>query len=490
MGYVIRPGDVVKSRTHTYSVLKEMNKGGFADAYKAQDESGNVVFFKQYKSPSKLVPWFKSYFKYEDELNKRLRDDPVLKSASIYANEVFLGKAYKSDGVTLWTRNDSIFQVFPFVSGNMTLEDMIKKDFKEYDWEKRLYACAVFAFAMRKLHDADVIHCDLKPENVQIRYDPTIAIKYRPLLIDMDWAILSDKTAPWNGYQGYVGTVGYNSPEHLRGEIPLEVSDVFTSAIMLCQVLAGVHPFGSHLGEDDLTEYVLSGTNDFTKKGKIPFKGYVTPKFEELVLKALDVDPKKRPIMADLHAELMTMCKNHGKPDTSTDPNYSVFNGIKKVVSIFAGKKNEPTPESNPFGGHVAKTPAPATPVKKPVHRSRPTDASLVSGKSRSDETKLIVTGDCGTFATKTSFVFDQSTLRRISSQARFADVHNQFIVTTDGSTWKIKANENAANVTTLDGAVMTDREYALTGSAMVALRGRASGKTAMEIKLSVVKGS
>ena len=47
MGYIVRPNDVVRSKSHRYKILKEINKGGFADAFKAVDENGHAVFFKQ-----------------------------------------------------------------------------------------------------------------------------------------------------------------------------------------------------------------------------------------------------------------------------------------------------------------------------------------------------------------------------------------------------------------------------------------------------------
>lgn len=483
MGYVVRPGDIVKSENHTYTILKELNKGGFADAYKASTESGEYVFFKQYKSPTKLVPWFKSYFSYEKTLNDRLRNDPVLKTASVYANETFLAKPYKSDGYTLWSRNDCLFQTFPFITGNMTLADLIQKDFKEYSWEKRLYACAVFAFALRKLHDANVIHCDLKPENVQIKYDETIAIKYRPLLIDMDWSILSDKTPPWNGYQGYVGTVGYNSPEHLQNKIPLEVSDVFTAAIIICEVLAAKHPFYSHLGQDDFTKYVLSGKNDFSKSKRIPFRGYATQKLNDLLLAALDVDPNKRPTMTDIHMELMNMCKNNGKPmkvDTSKDPNYSIMNGIKKIASIFS--RPSPTPA----------TPAATVEIEKPdipppiAHKPSPAELTAIPIKF-SNGTQLTLKGNLGNFVTKSNFVIDANMLRRVTSESRFADSTCQFTVLVNGNNWKLKSNITANNYTAINGNPVKDsNEYPIVAGDVISLQGKSSGKTAMELAVMI----
>ncbi len=448
MGYMVKEGDMVSSKTHTYTIVKELNQGGFAFAYKAKDETGKVVFFKQYKSPSKLVPWFREYFSYEDELNRRLREDPVLKTASIYANEVFLGKPCNSAGEPV-TKHENIFQVFPFVEGNINLDDMIQKGWSEFDWEKRVYACTVFAFAMRKLHDADIVHCDLKPENVQVREDPSIGMRYRPLLIDMDWSILSDKKAPWHGEQGYVGTVGYMSPEHMRGAAPQEASDVFTAAIIICQILADAHPFGSHLGAEDLKDYVLSGTNDFSSAG-IPFKGEVSDTFKNLMMKALSPTASARPTMEQIHMELMAVCKALGRPKS-----LAVSRPVPSPASVSA-------PE-----------PAPA-PTLKPVPPPTPARA------------KLVLRGDTGEFATRASFRMDQKTLQRASSQARFADGTNQFSVELSGTSWSIVGNSKVANPTTLNGVEVGDSPTPLKDGDVIALKGRSSGKTAMELKVQI----
>ena len=435
MGYMVKEGDVVASAAHTYKILKELNQGGFAFAYKASDENGKTVFFKQYKSPSKLVPWFKDYFQYEDELNRRLREHPVLKTASVYANEVFLGRPCDASGEPV-TKHENIFQVFPFVAGNINLGDMIGKGLDEFDWEKRVYASTVFAFAMRNLHAADIVHCDLKPENVQVREDDTITMKYRPLLIDMDWSILSDRRAPWHGSQGYVGTVGYMSPEHLRGETPLEASDVFTVAIIICELLAGAHPFASHLGEDDLSEYVLSGKNDFASGG-IPFKGSVPPRIKDLLIKALSPNAADRPTMEVLHTEFLDFCKaiGKGKVDTGTESRGLV-----------------PCPE--------------------------PKDGC----------TSLVLTGDAGTFKTRASFCLDQRTLRHVSSQANFADAANQFKVDVSGGEWTITGNTSAPNATVLNGTEVGADPKSLKSGDVIALKGRSSGKTAMSITVKLVE--
>ena len=436
MGYVARVGDIVKSKTHQYQIIREINKGCFADAYKARRDDGTMIFLKQYKSPSKLVPWFDKYFEYEAELNRRLREDPVLKSATVYANEMFLARVYKEDGWTSW------------------------KGTKAFDWEKKVYACAVFAFALRKLHDADVVHCDLKPENVQVKLDSTIAIKYRPLLIDMDWSILSDKKAPWHGKQGYVGTPGYTSPEHLRDEAPLEASDVFTASIIMFQVLAGRHPFASVLESEDLNKAILEGRHDF-KTLPIPFEGEVPESLKSLLLNALEPDPKKRPTMEAIHLELMAMCKELGKPKTS-------------------GHAKLPTKAE------------PAATIAKPVHAKRSTrphyDATkLASGTGPTSGKVLTIYGDAGSFSTKMGFVLDQSTLRRVTSFAKFADSVKQFeLAVNSRGIWKINSNSEAPNYTCLNESILDEKFVPLKSGDVISLKGKASGKKAMELKIEI----
>jgi serine/threonine protein kinase len=107
---------------------------------------------------------------------------------------------------------------------------------------------------MAQMHAAGIVHADLKPENVMLIRDSTLGMKYRLRIIDMDFSLLTDKTAPWHGDRGYFGTPGYLSPEHLReGCTPSSASDVFTLGLMLHELLSGKHPYrnDSGVGEDE-----------------------------------------------------------------------------------------------------------------------------------------------------------------------------------------------------------------------------------------------
>ena len=66
----------------------------------------------------------------------------------------------------------------------------------------------------------------------------------------MDFSIIEGRKAPWDGVEGYVGTPGYLSPEHLApNSVPKKASDVFTMALILGQILGDGHPAGKKMDQ-------------------------------------------------------------------------------------------------------------------------------------------------------------------------------------------------------------------------------------------------
>jgi pyruvate/2-oxoglutarate dehydrogenase complex dihydrolipoamide acyltransferase (E2) component len=136
-------------------------------------------------------------------------------------------------------------------------------------------------------------------------------------------------------------------------------------------------------------------------------------------------------------------------------------------------------------GAAAAEAPAAApavTPPKAvtppPVSAPKPTGPKM---------TRLIMRGDTGEFATRAAFRMDQKTLARASSQARFADGSNQFAVQVTDGNWSIVGNSKVANPTVLNGNEVGESPVQLKDGDVIALKGRSSGKIAMELKVQIV---
>lgn len=421
MPIVPSSGDCVASPLHRYRLLKLLNKGACANAFSAADENGEKVFLKAYTSPTTLKPWYDAYLRYEIELNRRLGADPILAQQSVRATDVF-SATFEHDGRP--TRNPNLFQAFPFVSGNRNLGDLIADGFggRPLRGKDRLMVATIFTAALARLHAANIVHADLKPANVQmVRIGSGADLLFRPLLVDMDFSVLADQTAPWHGDPavGYVGTPGYFSPEHLRGNVPTTASDAFTASIILWQLLAGVHPFASALGDDaeanDYRERVLEGRTDFGSDPPPLLPDIVAPELRPLLLRGLSPDPTKRPSVAELHAAAMEARRN-----------------------------------AAPAAPASLKAPAVA-PAIPPATR-RPSRVTSLS--------RLVLTGPNGEFSTGGRFAITRTTLRRIVGEdARYAGDAPQFVVARgEGGGWVVlPPPEPPRNPTWRNGAPLTE---------------------------------
>ncbi|MBQ3343455.1 MAG: hypothetical protein IJG84_16260 [Kiritimatiellae bacterium] len=90
--------------------------------------------------------------------------------------------------------------------------------------------------------------------------------------------------------------------------------------------------------------------------------------------------------------------------------------------------------------------------------------------------------GNLGAMSSRASFRFDQRILRRVSSDARFADDYCQFRIFMETGKWCIEGNLDALNLTMVNGDVLSGSRRELQTGDVIELVGRTSGKKAMRI--------
>lgn len=243
----------VGDKIHGYRITKVFGPGMMAISYAAQAPTGTKVFFKQYKSPAPSVVWYDEFIAYQKELGARVSGG---KAANLAVRQV--------DAFEETWGGACYFQAFEFVHDGADLQHVLDTEREQHRatksaparepavWTRHVTWAKVLTAAVSALHDSRVVHADLKPANVYLVEDRTIGAGYQLKLIDMDFSVLSDRRAPWHGFQGYIGSDNYRSPEHLtRGSVPAMASDVFTCGLILYELLAGEHPYW----RDDQAEY-------------------------------------------------------------------------------------------------------------------------------------------------------------------------------------------------------------------------------------------
>ena len=287
----LKPGAKKTGSRGEYEIVRHLNDGMFATAYEAKTAAGRKVFFKEYKSPTPTVAWFESYVKYQQDLKGRIEGDPTTRSRCYEFLDFFVDRFF--------------YQVFQFIEGGESLEQFLARtqDNLDVHWDERVDFSRTMMYALAGLHKAQVVHTDLKPDNLYLLPHPTLPGKRWLRVIDMDFSILADKKAPWDGINGYVGTPRYQSPEHLTGKVPIPASDVFTLGLILGELLTGSHPF---VGVEDYEAAAKEGSSHepITVHGSI--KNVASKDFLEDVLNScLNPIPKDRPTAQQVAEALM-----------------------------------------------------------------------------------------------------------------------------------------------------------------------------------------
>ena len=151
------------------------------------------------------------------------------------------------------------------------------------------YAIEIAA-ALGKAHTAGVIHRDLKPANI-ILTGPASGYPGHTKLLDFGLArrmrLAESGTGALTAEGKISGTVGYMSPEQLRGLPTDHRTDLFSLGVVLYEMVTGERPFTGSSAMDVCDAILHAQPRDF---GDSPVSG----KLKAIIRKLLEKDPANR----------------------------------------------------------------------------------------------------------------------------------------------------------------------------------------------------
>jgi serine/threonine-protein kinase len=264
-GYELRPGQTLDNR---FLILETISRSGMATIFKATDQkTKQTVAVKVPLMQFESDPGFYSRFLREEEIGSRLDHPYILKFIPVEE-----GQRSRPYIVTEYLRGYTLSHLLNSVRP-LPEKDAIKLAGR---------VCEALVY----MHAHGVVHRDLKPQNIMLCYDGTIRI--------MDFGIAKVKEGrriTFTGFTPAVGTPDYMAPEQVRGKRGDERTDIYSLGAILYEMVVGATPFECE-NENPFVIMNARVTGDPVAPRKR--NPNVSPQAEEIILHAMERDPKNR----------------------------------------------------------------------------------------------------------------------------------------------------------------------------------------------------
>jgi serine/threonine protein phosphatase PrpC len=256
------PGKVLDDR---FEITDLVARSNMASIFKGKDrKTGQSVAIKiPLMALESDIAGFER-FQREEEIGARLNHPAIL-------------KVIKVDG-----QKSRPYLVMEFLEGK-TLAEVLSKRKVFSEGEAIAYASQI-CDALEYLHANGIAHRDLKPQNIMVCSDGTLRL--------FDFGIARVETArrlTFVGLTPALGTPDYISPEQVRGRRGDHRSDIYSLGAILYEMVTGATPFE---GESPYVVMNARVTGDPEAPRKINLE--LNPALEEVILHALERDPRKR----------------------------------------------------------------------------------------------------------------------------------------------------------------------------------------------------
>lgn len=258
------PGRILGGR---YAVQDKVGTGGMAIVYRGLDQVlGRIVAIKTMLPQYATDPSFAARFKQEAQAAAALQSPYIV---SVYD--------WGKDG-------DTYYIVMEYLRGT-DLKSGIRKH-GALDCKKVAQIGSQIAQALSVAHKHDIIHRDIKPQNIMVQPDGNIKV--------MDFGIARAKNSHLTTDNSVLGTAHYVSPEQTQGKELGPTTDIYSLGVVMYEAATGTVPFDG----DDAITVALKQVNEQPQPPS-QRNPAVDPSLEGIILKCMQKNPADRFQTAD-----------------------------------------------------------------------------------------------------------------------------------------------------------------------------------------------
>src|SRR3989441_4012714 len=265
---------VASTRLGPYEILAPLGAGGMGEVYRARDTRlGRDVAVK-------VLP---SSFSDDEQRLHRFEQEACAAGALNHPNILAIHDVGKHDG--------SPYVVSELLEGETLRERMAGAALAQ---RKAIDYSLQVARGLAAAHEKGIVHRDLKPENIFVTKDGRVKILDFGLAKLTEPAVGQSKTdIPTRRIDtdpGMVmGTVGYMSPEQVRGRAVNHRADIFSFGAILYEMLTGKRAFHGESAAETMSAILREDPPDLSESNK-----NLAPALERVVRHCLEKNPEER----------------------------------------------------------------------------------------------------------------------------------------------------------------------------------------------------
>lgn len=336
---------MIGEKINQYKILEKIGSGGQGTVYKALDTKLNRTAVLKVLPPE-LTQKTANF--------KRFEREAQLCSQLDHPNICTIYDFNQADGVYYiamqWVDGRNVRQLV----GGRPLE--IKSAVSI-----AIQVCDALAYA----HSKNIIHRDIKAGNVMVGESGQVKILDFGLakLLEDEQASQTDgkdKTEITEMGIPY-GTATYAAPEQARGERADARSDIFSTGVLLYEMLTGIWAFQGKTVIDVRHQVLYGNPKPLAAMRKEP----LPPRLQEIVNKALAKDPKQRyqkiaQMRDDLRGVMQQIAGVPLMPNDTFAPAHADGNTVKRMLNWFTGRNSPESPSSGATNQTGVVTPTPS----------------------------------------------------------------------------------------------------------------------------------
>lgn len=230
-----------------YEILTPLGAGGMGEVYRARDSR------LEREVAVKVLP---EHLAQDRESLARFEQEAKAVAALSHPNILAIHDFGSERGIA--------YAVTELLEGHTLRERM---QGSSIGWSKAVDISVALADGLAAAHSKGITHRDLKPENVFLTSDGRVKIlDFGLAKVHTPRAADDAQTMTQTGM--VLGTVGYMSPEQVRGEPVRATSDIFALGCVLYEMIAGRRAFSGTTAQETLSAILRDEPADLVASGK------------------------------------------------------------------------------------------------------------------------------------------------------------------------------------------------------------------------------